>query len=230
MLYHCARLVGVIGLFTFAGAAPLGAQPVDEATQAQAYRLFMVGLHLEDEGDLDGAIDALRGAAALDPGAGEPLAALAELYSRSSRVEEAIAAARSAIERQPDNLTARRILGLVYAAAASRDDTPEEAAEAITHLEAARGTILPDLQVELTLARLYLRTDRAQQAVDLLEELGRAGLGSGQAVLLLSRAYELLGRDDDALGALEAGAVSGRPSFRVLERLGRLYERRGAVG
>ena len=227
MLYHCVRLVGVIGLFTFAGAAPLGAQPVDEATQAQAYRLFMVGLHLEDEGDLDGAIDALRGAAALDPGAGEPLAALAELYSRSSRAEEAIAAARSAIERQPDNLTARRILGLIYASAASRDGSSDEAAEAITHLEAARGTILPDLQVELTLARLYLRTDQAQRAVDLLEELGRAGLGSGQTVLLLSRAYELLGREDDALEVLEAAALSGRPSFRVLERLGRLYERRG---
>ncbi len=227
MLHHCVRLVGVIGVFTFAGAAPLGAQPVDEETQAQAYRLFMVGLHLEDEGDLDGAIDALRGAAALDTEAGEPLAALAELYSRSSRVAEAIAAARSAIERESDNLTARRILGLVYASAASRDGTPEEAAEAITHLEAARGTILPDLQVELTLARLYLRTDQAERAVELLEELGRAGFGSGQAVLLLSRGYELLGREDDALAALEAAAASGRPSFRVLERLGRLYERRG---
>ena len=228
MLHHCVRLVGVIGVFTFAGAALLGAQPVDEATQAQAYRLFMVGLHLEDEGDLDGAIDALRGAAALDPGAGEPLAALAELYSRSSRVEEAIAAATNAIERESDNLTARRILGLIYASAASsRDGTPEEAAEAITHLEQARGTILPDLQVELTLARLYLRTDQAARAADLLEEVRRGGLGAGQTALLLSRAYEQLGRADDALAALEAAAASGRPSFRVLERLGRLYERRG---
>ena len=228
MLHHRVRLVGVIGVFTFAGAALLGAQPANESTQGQAYRLFMVGLHLEDEGDVDGAIDALRGAAALDPGAGEPLAALAELYSRSSRVEEAIAAARSAIERESDNLTARRILGLIYASAASsRDGTPEDAEEAVTHLEQARGTILPDLQVELTLARLYLRSDQAQRAVDLLEELRRADFGSGQTALLLSRAYERLGRAEDALAALEAATASGRPSFRVLERLGRLYERQG---
>jgi tetratricopeptide (TPR) repeat protein len=226
MLHHCVRRVGVIGVFTFAGAALLGAQPIDEESRAQAYRQFMLGLHLEDEGDLDGAIDALRGAAALDPGSGEPLAALAELYSRSSRPEEAMAAARSAIEREPGNLTARRILGLIHASSAStRDGTPEDAAEAITHLEQARGTILPDLQVELTLARLYLRSDRAQDAVDLLEELRRADLASGQAALLLSRAYEQLGRTEEALATLEAAAASGRPSFRVLERLGQLYER-----
>ena len=213
----------MIGVFTFAGAALLGAQPNDEESRAQAYRQFMLGLHLEDEGDLDGAIDALRGAAALDPGAGEPLAALAELYSRSSRAEEAMAAARSAIEREPGNLTARRILGLIYAS--SRDGTAEDAAEAITHLEQARGTILPDLQVELTLARLYLRADRAQDAVDLLEELRRADFRSGQAALLLSRAYEQLGRTEEALATLEAAAALGRPSFRVLERLGQLYER-----
>ena len=227
MLHHCVRRVGVIGLFTFAGAALLGAQSPDESSQARAYRQFMVGLHLEDEGDTDGAIDALRGAAALDPEAGEPLAALAELYSRTSRIDEAIAAARAAIEREPDNLTGRRILGLIYASAASsRDGTPEDAAEAITHLERARGTILPDLQVELMLARLYLRSDQAAKAVELLEELRRADFRSGQAALLLSRGYERLGRADDALATLEAAAASGRPSFRVLERLGLLYERR----
>ena len=228
MLHHRVRQVGVIGVFTFAGAALLGAQSVDQSNQAQAYRLFLVGLHLEDEGDVDGAIDALRGAAALDAGAGEPLAALAELYSRSSRVEEAKAAAHSAIERESGNLTARRILGLIHASAASsREGTMEDAAEAIAHLEQARGTILPDLQVELTLARLYLRSDQADKAVDLLEALRRAGLDTSQTSLLLSRAFERLGREEDALSTLEEAAVSGRPSFRVLERLGLLYERRG---
>ncbi len=228
MLYHCARQVGVIGVLTFAGAALLGAQSVNESDQGQAYRLFMVGLHLEDEGDIDGAIDALRGAAALDPEAGEPLAALAELYSRTSRIEDAIGAAHSAIERESDNLTARRILGLIHASAASSNDAdPEDATEAITHLEQARGTILPDLQVELTLARLYLQTDRAAESVDLLEELRRRGLGADQTVLLLSRAYGRLGRMDDALATLEAAAASGRSSFRILEGLGLLYEGQG---
>ena len=226
MLHHRVRHVGVIGVFTFAAAALAGAQSADESAQAQAYRLFMVGLHLEDEGDDDGAIDALRGAAALDPDAGEPLAALAELYSRTGRIDEATAAARAAIERETGNLTARRILGLIFASAAfARDGTAEDAAEAIAHLQQARGTILPDLRVELNLARLYLRTDQAAEAVELLEELRRRDLGTGQAALLLSRAYESLGRPGDALETLETAAAAGRPSFRVLDRLGQLYER-----
>ena len=230
MLHHCVRRVGVIGLFTFAGTALLGAQSVDETSQAQAYRLFMVGLHLEDEGDTDGAIDALRGAAALDPEAGEPLAALAELYSRTSRADEAVSAARAAIERESGNLTARRILGLIHAAAASRDGTPEDVAEAIRHLEQARGTILPDLQVELTLARLYLRSEEAARAVELLEDLRRAGLGSSQVALLLSSAYELSGRADDALETLEAAAASGRPSFPGLRAAGSALRAAPALG
>ncbi len=223
--------VWVVGCLVLSTNAPIAAQPAAAPLPAdargQAYHRFLLGQYFERQDNLDGAIDAFREAAELDPGAGEPLAELAALYSRASRLEDAMTTARSALEREANNLTAHRILGLIHASIAnSRETTPEDVAQAVTHLEQARGTILPDFQVELTLARLYLRTEDADKAIDLLEELRKDELRLGEAALLLSRAYEQAGRAEDALTTLETVVASGRPSFRTLARLGELYERR----
>ena len=222
--------VGVVGLVVTA-SVPLGAQTTtgDQSPdgRGQAYQQFMVGRHLEGEGDTDGAIAAFREAATLDPVSGEPLAELAALYARAGRADEAIATAEESLEREPDNQTGHRILGVVYASAAgSREGTPEDVDLAVTHLEQARGTLLPDFQVELTLARLYLRTDAADKAITLLEQLLDDELGFAEAGLLLSQAYEQAGRADEALSTLEAAVANGRPSYRALARLGEMYERR----
>ena len=195
--------------------------------RAASYRQFMIGLHLEDEDDLDGAIDALRASASLDPLVAEPLAELAALFARAGRSEDAIAAGEEALNRETDNQTAHRILGLTYAVPVDeQSDTPRDSARAISHLEQARGTLLPDLQVEFTLARLYFRSGANDDAVELLEELVRDEPGFVEAVLLLVQAYEQLGRPGDALTTLETVATSARPSFRVVARLGDMYERR----
>ncbi len=194
--------------------------------RALSYRLFMLGRHLEGEGDLDQAITSFRDAARLDPEAAEPLAELASLYARAGRADDAVAAAEEALGRELDNQTAHRILGLTHASTAgARDGTPRDAVRAVTHLEQARGTLLPDLQVELTLARLYLRTEAADDAITLLEELLRDELGVVEVVLLLAQAYEQAGRHDDALTTLETATLTGRPSYRTLARLGEMYER-----
>ena len=131
-------------------------QRVSDPT-GEAYRLFMVGRHLEREGDLDAAVQAYRDAADLDTETGEILAELSSLYARRNEATKAIRAASDALKAQPDNLTAHRILGLVYAAqSGGRGASPAVTTQALDHLEKARGAILPDIQVELTLARLYL--------------------------------------------------------------------------
>lgn len=195
--------------------------------RASSYRLFMLGRHLEGEGDLDQAITAFRQAARLDPAAAEPLAELSGLYARAGRADDAVATGEEALGRQPDNQTAHRILGLTHASSAGASDgTPRDAERAIAHLEQARGTLLPDLQIELTLARLYLRTETVDSAITLLEDLVRDELGVVDIALLLSQAYEQAGRHDEALATLEAAAVTGRPSYRAFARLGDIYERR----
>ena len=201
------------------------------AERAEAYRLFLQGRHLEDEGDIEGAVRAYREASALDPDSGELLAELSSVYARRNRNDEAVAVAREALERDADNQTAHRILGLLFAARASeRSGTAEDAQVAVRHLEQARETLLTDYNVELTLARLYLQTDAAQTAVDLLEELREDAPGLSEAGMLLARAYEQVGRVGDAVATLEQVVAGGRPSSRVLRRLAELYGKDGRWG
>ena len=211
--------------------AAAAAQPQAEAAateRAEAYRLFLHGRHIENQGDIEGAVRAYRDAAALDPESGELLAELASVYARRNRNDEAVSAAQEALERDPENQSAHRILGLLFAARASeRSGSAEDARLAVGHLEQARGTLLPDYNVELTLARLYLRTDAAQTAVDLLEELQKDAPGLSETGMLLARAYEQVGRVGDAVTTLEQAVAGGRPSSRVMRRLAELYGKDG---
>ena len=227
---HVIFLFVLCGLVSPDTAVTVLAQSSEESdgdARASSYRQFMMGLHLEGEDDLDGAIDALRASATLDPLVAEPLAELAALYVRAGRSEDAIAAGEEALNREADNQTAHRVLGLLFALPVNDQvDTPRDSARAISHLEQARGALLPDFQLEFTLARLYFRSGANDGAVELLEELVRDEPGFVEAVLLLVQAYEQIGRPDDALTTLETVVTSARPSFRVVARLGDMYERR----
>lgn len=209
-------------------AAQTPAEP-DSPARAEAYARFLIGRHLEGLDDVDGAVRAFRDAARLDPGAGEPLAELAALYARAGRARDAMAAAEEALAREPDNRSAHRVLGLAHAAAASargrEDGAREDVERAIAHLEQARGAVVPDLQVELTLARFYLMTAATEQAIGLLEDLSRDQLAYAQASVLLADAYRQADRHDEALRTLEDAVSSTRPTYRMLARLGELYER-----
>ena len=217
--------------FWLAPVRPAAAQPEAgqaAAERAAAYRLFLQGRHLENQGDIEGAVRAYREAAALDLESGELLAELSSVYARRNRNDEAVAVAREALERDPENRTAHRILGLLFAArAGERSATAEDARLAVRHLEQARETLLTDYNVELTLARLYMQTDAAQRAVDLLEELRKDAPGLAETGMLLARAYEQVGRVGDAVTTLEQAVAAGRPSSRVLRRLAELYGKDG---
>ena len=232
MRWPTCALFGVALLLAPVTGLPAAAQTasgpdLEAGDRAEAYRLFMLGRHLEGEGDTDGAIQALRDAASLDPTSGEPLAELAGLYARAGREDESLAAANEAIERESANVSAHRVLGMNHASAAmSREATREDVDQAITHLEQARDTVVPDLQVELTLGRLYLRAGQNDDAIDLLEALAKDQLGYQPSRLLLSQAYEQAGRGEEALATLEEAVATGRPTYQALARLGEMYERR----
>ena len=227
-----SRMFGVVLVFfSVLGPNAVRAQipQTDDASlgaRADAYRLFMLGRSLARDGDVDGAVQAYRDAAERDVASGEMLAELAELYRTRDRVDEAIRSANDALEREPDNLTAHRTLGLMYAARLGQENpSPQETAAAIAHLEQARRTIIPDLNVELTLARVYLTANRSDDAIPLLEALLEEEVGFTEGGLLLSYAYERAGRVDEAVSMLEGVIASGRPSSRALRRLGELYGR-----
>ena len=204
-------------------------QNVDEvaaAPRADGYSLFMLGRFLSRSGDIEGAIQAYRDAANRDVTSAEMLAELAELYRTGDRLEESIHTANEALGREADNVTAHRVLGLIYASRLGQSNpAPQDAATAIDHLEQARNTILPDLNVELTLARVYLTANQSDNAIPLLESLVEDEVGFTEAGLLLSYAYERESRAEEAVSMLEGVIASGRPSSRALRRLGELYGR-----
>src|SRR5689334_19959665 len=97
-----------------ASASPLQRPPASGSETASYY--FMLGRHLEDLDKIDDAIAAHQKAISLDPESAELRAELAGLYARQDRVREALETAEAALQRDPANREANRIVGTVYAA------------------------------------------------------------------------------------------------------------------
>ncbi len=210
-------------------AAPAAASP--QADRAQAYYRFLLARHLEAQGEADRAATELREAAKLDPGAAEIRAELAALYARQDQPREAAQWGSAALEIDPSNREAHRVLGFVAAGQVGLDTSVRltdagglaAAVRAIDHLEAARRTDrLADLAIELTLARLYLRTGVPGKAVPVLQRVLLSDPDRPTVVLMLAEAYE-------ASGQLEEAAAGFRRATQQRPRDSDLHQRLGDV-
>jgi tetratricopeptide (TPR) repeat protein len=145
--------------------SPIGvaiAQPLPKAADADtAGYYFLLGRRLEATGRVDEAIAAHKRAIDLEPESAELRAELAGLYARQDKAVEALELAESALQRDPENQEANRILGSVYAALAIQkqplrkgDDPASYALRAIAALEKIRRDGGVDLGVDMTLGRL----------------------------------------------------------------------------
>src|SRR5215208_255826 len=100
-----------------ASAAQAASQRAPSApADAPAAYYFLLGRHLEDGDKIEEAIAAHRKAIALEPQSAELRAELAALYARQDRAAEGLEAAEAALERDPANREANRVLGSIYAA------------------------------------------------------------------------------------------------------------------
>src|SRR5580765_355508 len=114
---------------------------------ADAYAQFLLGHRFEENEDESSAIAAYKRAMELDPNAAEIPAQLAGLYLKQSKVQEAMAAAETALKIAPANREANRVLGTVYAALSESgqpvargrgaDQADTNLAKAIRHFEMA---------------------------------------------------------------------------------------------
>lgn len=217
-------------------AAQAPAKPVAPAQggtrEVDAYYEFLLGRHLESTGDIENAIKAYQRAALADPASAEIPAELAALYARHDRAREAITSAEAALQIDPANVEAHRVLGMVYAvlgrpddpSSASEPDLARHTAEAIRHLEAAARSTdrVPEPGLQLLLARLYVATRQFGRAIPVLEEfLGQQG-DIADAAALLADAYTETGRAQDAT-ALLARAAQTDP--QLYPSLAESYER-----
>jgi tetratricopeptide (TPR) repeat protein len=225
------HVILLISLLLLSLSAPAWAgQPLGPPPQPEAYYQFLLGRHLEGEGEIDEAIAAYERAGALDPTSAEPQAELAGLYARQGKFEQARTRAEAALAIDSANIEANRVLGSLFAALADNDAkdptvTPAEASRrAIEYLERGRrrdGAGV-DPGVDLALGRLYLNAGRPEDASRVLQRVLDAEPDMAEASVLLARAETALGRPERAAEALEA-AASGNP--RLLASLAEIYER-----
>jgi tetratricopeptide (TPR) repeat protein len=228
---NVAALVAGVSLF----AASAAAQPAAASAQVEAaaktgdaYSQFMLGRHLETADDIPGAIAAFKRAIQLDPKSSDAIAELAGLYMRQSRLDEAIATGEQALKIEPENREAHRVLGIVYATLVesgrrsgrgSQNTTAmaDNLAKATQHLEKAIDRQLDsDPNVRATLARLYLASGAAEQAIPLLVELVSQEPGWTDGPGLLAQAYAGAGRDAEAIAWLEKSAADDPDLYATL--------------
>jgi TolB-like protein len=120
--------------------------------------------------DLDEGVAALQRAMELDPGYGEPYAFLAYMYMRQYRWDDAIAAARSAIEREPVSTYGWYLLGISHAARAFATEDPPALVGAIRALLRARA-INPSYHPSMMVAgAIYSVRGQYGHAIAMLDE------------------------------------------------------------
>ena len=209
------------------------AAPAPDAV-AEAYYLFLQSRSLERAGNVNGAIAALRKAAALLPNAAEIQAELAGVFAREGRAGESVTAAEAALVLDSNNREAHRTLGLVQAAVANLPQYASTAdtlrSQAIGHLEQALAVPRSDLDSQFTLANLYLRTKQPDKAVGVLKAFLAERPDHPEALLMMAEAAESSNKWEEAAAAWGQISVMGsegqafRPRYAVaLVKLGDYY-------
>ncbi len=225
-------LLIVLSLLAPALAAAALAQVPATESQAQAYLSYLRGQRLEGDDDQEGAIAAYREAAKLDPRSAAPLSALSVTLLKREQNDEAAEVAAAALAIDPEDGDANWVSGMLLAERIEDNSelTPEaraSAKRALDHLEKARPSRRFDLNLMLTLGRLYLSLDDSGKAIEqftqLLDETGPIA----QVISPLAEAYERAGRRKEAIELLESSTGETRrgQAALLLVELARLYER-----
>lgn len=208
--------------------------PSSDQTAPSAGYFFLLGRHLESEGQVDEAIAAHKRAIALEPGSAELKAELAALYARQDRALDAVTTAEAALALDSANQEANRILGSVYAALIDQrtplrpgDDVSQYPAKALAALEKAARDTAGDLGLNLLLGRLYVQTRAFDKAIPPLRRVIDEQPAYSEAAWLLATALENTDQAEAAVTVLR-GALRYNPTFfRGQLRVAELNEKLG---
>jgi serine/threonine-protein kinase len=133
-----------------------------------------------DPAVLDEGVEALQRAMQLDPGLGEPYAFLAYMYTQQHRYDEAIAAARASLERDPGAFLGWYLLGVPFLARGLTHGTLEDLARAILPLLRCRAINPSYHAAQMVAGWIYMLRGQYSHAAALIDEavdLERAGTG-----------------------------------------------------
>ena len=204
----------------------------DQSKRAEAYTDFMLGHLAEQQFDETGkselasqAIEYYQKAHALDSDAAIT-ERLAEVYAASQRTDEAIRQAKSALEQDPDNLAAHRLLARIYIHNLG-DMNPDSGqkemiALAVEQLKAVQRLDPTDVESQLWLAHLYGFQNKPEQTEQVLRGILSHSADNEGALEQLSQLYLDEGRPQDAISVLK-NAASGSNSAALYDLLGTAY-------
>ena len=212
-------------------AAP-AARPSAEDV-GRAYYLFLQARIAEDENDLSAAIDHYRQALAILPAAAAARLDLADLYIRQNQIDEAEREVRAALDADPANRAAHRLLGGILGAKIERRPAGASSdpmiAEAISHLERSLEGERPDQYAEYLLNSLYIREGQIARAIERLTLLLKNG-AEPAALRLLATAYEADGQAVAVEKTLAILAEMKPDEIDAIERRVRQIERLERAG
>jgi serine/threonine-protein kinase len=133
-----------------------------------------------DPAVLDEGVEALQRAMQLDPGLGEPYAFLAYMYTQQHRYDEAIAAARASLERDPGAFLGWYLLGVPFLARGLSHGTLEDLGRAILPLLRCRAINPSYHAAQMVAGWIYMLRGQYSHAALLIDEavdLERRGTG-----------------------------------------------------
>lgn len=204
----------------------------DPSKRAEAYTDFMLGHLAEQQFDETGkselasqAIEYYQKAQALDSDAAIT-ERLAEVYAASQHSDEAIRQAKSALEQDPENLAAHRLLARIYIHNLG-DMNPDSGQKetislAVEQLKAVERLDPTDVESQLWLAHLYGFQNKPEQTEQVLRGILSHAADNEGALEQLSQLYLDEGRPQDAISVLK-NAASGSNSAALYDLLGTAY-------
>jgi tetratricopeptide (TPR) repeat protein len=221
-------------------AAPAKSSPAasdsapKKVDKAAAYYHFTMAHMYEEEMAAYGrsdlvskAIDEYRQAIAADPTSEYLSAGLAELYSRSGRIRDAVSEAQDILKRDPQNLEAHRLLGHIYLRSlgdmqggSGSDNVLKLAIDQYEQIVKLDPKSMDD---HMMLGRLYQADNQLQKAEAEQKTAVNLAPDSEDAVMALAMLYNEQGDSNKAAQTLAAVPENNR-SAKLYSLLGATYD------
>ncbi len=161
---------------------------------------------LAEHGQLDDAQAVLDRLTARDPLNADAWLARGQLLEQRDRWQEAVAAYREGLDKNPGNI-------LLLVAMGNACLTLNDWNGAILHFEKAVEAGIEEPKVRQTLAALYLYAGREEDSRKLMEELQKEGLDDSGLYFSLGKAMSFLGRFAEAAEFYRTGFEKADPSM-----------------
>jgi tetratricopeptide (TPR) repeat protein len=199
-----------------------------DTKKAQAYFHYLNGASKENQRKYDEAIKEYKQALEFDPDSSEILSKLAYLYVQTNRMPEAVEDAQKAIQKNPANKEAYRMLGQIYLEKVyTKDPDKEDLQKAIEQFREVYRLDPEDDTNLLTLGQLYVQSNQPNEAVEMLAKYIEINPDSPSAVMSLSNAFQQLDKPEEALKVLNKFLETDPDNPYVTQVAADLYEKSG---